>query len=361
MVQPVQDNQTTRSPYSRRNGEHPWLWLGLMGGSVAVHAVLIASAFPFFDRLLSPPSETGAIPVEWVELPPIDQSPPQEPPPPVPETSQPEPDAPATEPPPQKVVGDITGQTGVQPLPQAEQTPIGYQPEVPPVQPTQPEVPPSPEPLPPEQTTETPGSNQEVPESSQSSTLQPPQAAANDTTNPFPTIPIDQAPPDLSERLEIPTEPIDPATLSQTDINPEAPTAVFLAILTVVPVSTAGEPAPTPSEITSRNISDPTTSPCISFINPEILRSLEITLTGDVLLLPTGEVNQVELRDPTDNPAYNELAECVVRSWNFNITSPPPTGDPTASDPNSSDPNPPNSDLIPLQVQLTITRQPLIP
>ncbi|PSB09586.1 hypothetical protein C7B76_25045, partial [filamentous cyanobacterium CCP2] len=343
MVQPVQDNQTARSSYSRRNGEHPWLWLGLMGGSVAVHAVLIVSAFPFFDRLLSPPIETGSIPVEWVELPPIEQSLAQEPPPPVPETSQPEPATPATEPPPQKVVGDITGQTGVQPLPQAEQTPIGYQPEVqaeeeisvPPVQPPQPEVPPSPEPLPPEQTTETPGGNQEVPESPQSSTLQPPQAAASDTTNPFPTIPIDQAPPDLSERLEIPTEPIDPATLSQTDINPEAPTAVFLAILTVVPVAAAGEPAPTPSEITSRNISDPATSPCISFINPEILRSLEITLTADVLLLPTGEVNQVELRDLTDNPAYNELAECVVRSWNFNIASPPTPNDPTISDPNS--------------------------
>jgi hypothetical protein len=349
MVQPTQENRVSRSPYSRRNADHPWLWVGLMGGSVAVHAVLVMAAFPFFDRLMSPSLETSSIPVEWVELPPIDRPISQEQPQPVPEATPPEPAPQTSEPPPQKIVGDITGQAGtIQPLPQTEQTPIGYSPEARSVEEIP--VPAIPDPLPaqptPPATSQPPETVEDATQNPAQSSAQPPQAAANEPVNEFPTIPIDRPPPDLSERLDIPPEPIDPSTLSRTDINTEAPTAVFMAFLALIPAPVAGEPAPPPSEITSRNISDPATSSCISFINPELLRSLETPIVANIALTPTGEVAQVELPNPTDNPAYNELAECVVRSWEFNLA-------PDSSLTDSSTPT-----LIPLQVQLIITRQP---
>jgi hypothetical protein len=360
MVQPVQDNQVSESFNLRRRADHPWLWLGLVAGSMTVHAVLVFAAFPFFGRLLSP-AEVDSIPVEWVELPPIDRPPPENP-----TTQAPEAPPQAQQPPespPQKIVGDLADPVDAVPQSSPEPTDqtIGYSSP----QTLQAPIPGISEPLPPEQSVEQSagpsGDRQDLPETSQPETSQletsrpetsRPETSRPETSQPdeFLTIPIDRPPPDLSERMDIPPDAIDPSTLSQTDINPDAPTVTFIALLTIVPLGGETEEAPGLGEILSRNISDPATSPCISLINPEILRSLETTMTAQVTLTSTGEV-EVALADPTDNPAYNELAECVVRSWEFNRITPAPVN------PAPGDPNPPTH--IPLQLQITITRQPL--
>jgi hypothetical protein len=375
MVQPVQDKPDIRSSYSRQV-DHPWLWVGLIGGSVAVHAVLVIAAFPFFDRLISPEVEMSSVPVEWVELPPVDRPPPIQRPlqqiqPPSPPSSS------TAEPPPQKVVGDLAGQTQIgqtQPQPAQPTLPLSEQPAIGYAEPRSAENLPAPT-LPQSSLTQPAeqDTNQTIapaPPVAAESTLSP----STDPINEFPTIPIDRAPPDLSERLNIPTESIDPETLAQTNVNPEVPPVVFIAFLTILPLA-ADESPSVFSEITHRNISDPATSTCSRFINPEILRSLETPIAADLLLTPTGEVAQLEL-EPTDNSAYNELADCILRSWNFTIALPSsqPTlheststeststeSTSTESIPSEPPPSEPTPNLIPTQVQLTITRQPLTP
>jgi hypothetical protein len=367
----VQNNQVSEAFNLRRRADHPWLWLGLMGGSVLVHAVFVIAAFPFFDRLLSPSAEVDSIPVEWVELPSIDRPTPANlVPDPVTEPTPQVP--PSSEAPPQKIVGDLVEpmESGTQAPETNAQANIGYRPEARSVEPVPaPEIP---EPLPldpslgpsldpllnqsPEQLAETP---QGLPELPASSDLPLP-PAVNEPVDQFPTIPIDRPPPDLSERIELPPSTIDPSRLAQTDIQTDTPAVVFIALLAIgtpPSVETANQPAQ--GEIISRNISDPATSPCFSLINPDILRSLDTPILAQLFLSSAGVVEQVVLSEPADNAAYNELVECVGRSWEFELADPvqsdPISSDPTSSDPPATGPN--ASSLIPLQVQITITRQ----
>lgn len=75
--------QLTHNPKStppKKHGKHKsdptWLWMVLMGGSVAIHAILAVVALPLADYLSSQLSnqqlEASSIPVEWVELPPTE-------------------------------------------------------------------------------------------------------------------------------------------------------------------------------------------------------------------------------------------------------------------------------------------------
>lgn len=349
MTQLTQPKNSPQPPTShRRKSDPPWLWVALMSGSVAVHAVLLALSLPALTRIAERPVDSASIAVDFVELPDEASS--------IGLSDQPK-----------QVDSSGANSAGDAPdalenlpasattsLPVPDPTAIGFASEVPTTFTTPaPAAPlPSPEPITPDPPPEAPftAPASEIPDSapptseapnSEVSPLPssvgaiPPLPTTSPTPPGFSTIPIDIPVPDVSATLPLPGANVDPSTLSQTGVNQTATPVRLLASLTFdrIPADEAGDDpeqlAAPIDDIATQEIADPRTSPCFSAIQPEALRSLGTSVGFQVSTDPTGAITQTLLRESSQNAAYDALAQCLVQQWQFNPAT--TAGEPVAS------------------------------
>lgn len=369
----------------RSRGESPWLWTGVVGGSVAVHLLLGAIVIPLAHRLsAAAPAATGAqVPIEFVEL---STSPAKSAA--VPKAGAPKPAAPKAAPIAQPA--EITAPPGSigltaappEPVAKAEPEPSTAAPDraIPndtitssaadtlpyfsnsaPVAPPQPEVSPSIEPtslpsLAPSPLESPPESPPAAATSPSASPILPdpaPTVAASPLPNPIPsitpsplptvvpspapspsapaiaTIPIDQAVPDVSGRLETGSSPTAGLPTIATNSTPTPVNLVANLRAAPLPAGAAAaataesspEPIAQPSDAvngtSSRTfVSDPTTSACV--LQPGAVPFLGQTVRLRIATNAQGQVTETQVQRSSQNPAYDDLAVCLVKSWGFN-------------------------------------------
>jgi TonB family protein len=133
-------------------------------------------------------------------------------------------------------------------------------------------------------------------------------------------LPIDTPVPDVSGTLAIPSTAANPADLAQVEASRLAVPALLTAQITATPLP-AEQPETMPDTIArpkdeSQTFSaDPTTSLCR--ITPEAARYLGSTVAVQVVTNETGQVTEAIVRQSSQNSAYDELATCMVKQWQF--------------------------------------------
>jgi TonB family protein len=131
---------------------------------------------------------------------------------------------------------------------------------------------------------------------------------------------IDTPVPDVSGTLAIPSTAANPADLAQVEASRLAVPALLTAQITATPMP-AEQPETMPDTIArpkdeSQTFSaDPTTSLCR--ITPEAARYLGSTVAVQVVTNETGQVTEAIVRQSSQNSAYDELATCMVKQWQF--------------------------------------------
>ena len=343
---PYKAQATARSTV--RPAEPRWFWLVLIGGSIALHLVAVALIMPLVGRATRS-SAIDAIPVDIVELPPNAPAPTalaaptplapaasasQAPVSPaanqaplpsginaVPTLPQPtrSPAPPVAKPPPQEIARS--------PVPSPELSPvISPEPSIAPsTEPSPSATPESPSPQPTEQASTLPSSvlTSPVPLSPvpQSPTPQPSPSAPLGST-----LPIDQAVPDVSQTLPIPSA--DPSQLARVQTSREAQPVQLVASLQAAdippeqlenpPPDTIAQPTEIANGISSYSfVADPKVSSCIP--EPAAASAIgsgtkvAVQVSTDI----TGKVIDTAVLQPSQNPSYDQLAVCLVQNWSF--------------------------------------------
>ncbi|MBD3881687.1 TonB family protein [Phormidium tenue FACHB-886] len=352
----TQKTQATRS--TRRPAEPGWLWFLLVGGSVAAHLLAVALILPFVGRAAPREAAIDAAPVDFVELPanpapvetvakPVEPAPTTAPPPtqaapptevapsdisvvlpstpPAIDPAPPEPNAPASA---------VASPAPESPTPESP-TPESPAPESPaPTEPMPPAEtqPPEPQPTEPQsaatQPTETPPAETQSPEPQPTAAAQP----STLPTEPQPAAPlivterIDRAVPDVSETL--PIDPTPPTPLAQVNTDREAQPITLVASLQAAdvppeqletpPPDTIAQPGDVVDGISRRSfVSDPQASACIPDVAsiPAIGSGAQVAV--QVGTDAAGQVVETAVLQPSQNPAYDQLAVCLVEQWSF--------------------------------------------
>lgn len=362
MAQFTQPNPLPPPSY-RRGSEPSWLWLLLVAGSIAVHLLLVVLSVPFLSRLSEQQTVSSAVSVDLIELPPQAPAELESEIAVAPEENTSSPSAAAS--PPQPAADQVTPPVAnPAPAPAAPDA-IGFSPEIPasftppspdPVAPSPPtpfvapplsQLPPL-TPAPPlEESTPTEDLSSPDPVSDadptqpdqQNSENTDPLSAANrdpDDAQGFSTVPIDIPVPDVSETLPLPADDPNPSELAQTEIDPTAAPIALTASLSLdrIPTSTPEESleqlAAPVAGTTLPVIADPRISPCAQEIQPGVLSALGTPVTLQVSTDVQGQVIQTTPLEPSQNQAYDALAQCLVQNWEFS----PATlgGEPVPSD-----------------------------
>ena len=328
---PYKTEATARS--TARPAEPRWFWLALMGGSIALHLVAVALILPFIGRATIKSNAIEATPVDFVELPP-NASPIS-----APAKASPPPAAKATQP-----ASLPSGISAVPTLPQPARSPVQAPPavELPAIEPP-PSAPPEsqpenqPENQSPQPSAAQPSAVQPSPSATPAATLPPtlptlPQTPPSPTPQPSPsaplvsTVPIDQAVPDVSQVLPIPSA--DPSQLAPVQTSREAQPIKLVATLQaadILPAQLENPPPDTiaqPTEIVDgvsrySYVADPKASSCIpDAASASAIGSgtkVPIQVSTDAL----GKVVGTILLQPSQNPSYDQLATCLVTNWSF--------------------------------------------
>lgn len=322
----------------KSSAEPPLLWLVLMAGSIAVHSVLAVALFPTWNRLLEARPNQGAesaIPIGFVELPAADPPPPSPaaPSPAAATTSRAEANPPVANAP--SKASKLNAPGFISQIPAAPATPPPADPEL------EPFITPASAPIAPPVL---PSATGEIPQGTGAPEPEQPASAPDPLPSVlpsppvvdesgFPTVPIDVPVPDVSEQLALPQSP-DPDTLAQTEVSPEATPVSLVATVTVEPVPDLAENLPetiaAPAEgATHQELSDPLSSPCASVVTPMVVRSLGTVVAIQVATNATGQVGQTTIRESSQNPDYDALAQCAAQNWQ--LTPATVQGEPTAS------------------------------
>lgn len=305
---------TTNTDYAiaqRRHRDPPTLWVSLISSSVVVHGLLLLVLLPLSVRLNpTPQSSLSAVPIDLVELEPAPSATDVIPPPdvasvtPAPDSAPPNPIAPAPDP-----VSSSVPTPVATPFPRAIASPETPRPIAPP-EPIPPSIPAPPAPTTPESSAPVTPAADATP----SPTLPPPPSvSAPGTPNPLP------APDAVGE----------PA-MPEVGINTEtAPTNLVANIVGVdsIPVDEAYDTPqvlPSPVSTIQRFTPDPTLSdpfnPNACALDPDSQRDLGQEVALQLVVQSDGQVVDAIAREQGTNlnPAYVELATCLVKTWQFN-------------------------------------------
>lgn len=138
----------------------------------------------------------------------------------------------------------------------------------------------------------------------------------------FATIPIEIPTPDVSETLPISPSP-SPSPLAQVDVSREI-TPVNLTVRLDFERMAAEKAGDNPDRLAapeggveSREISTVDESACAGALKPEVMQSLGVKIALQVSTDVRGQVTQTAAQSVSQNPAYNELARCLVQHWGF--------------------------------------------
>ena len=358
--------------HSCRSPDPPWLWLKLVGGSLIIHFILLSIALPLTVRMSASQAQGNAVAsVDLVELPTEDTtSAPAEFGTPVPAAVE----APTTAPvAPENVSsnqtdvipGDIAlaSEMPSQPTQQpAEPTPIANS-EPPPALPqtapaptpaiaspsqSTPLVSPSSNPVePPPAVPESPlmqgivdqpefsrteiSENPRPGESLTTSPAEPtaapgPDGATGQSEEPEPTpteppfSPIEVPVPQDPGRLDIPES--NPEGLGETEVEESPVPTRLIARISHQPIAQQdsndvgmGDQPARPIQDRETFVSDPTVSACT--VNPAVMTSLGTAVGLRVATDASGAVIEAIVQQSSQNPAYDELAACLVNNWQF--------------------------------------------
>ncbi|NJO43519.1 MAG: hypothetical protein HC865_23785 [Cyanobacteria bacterium RU_5_0] len=325
--------------HRRQTPDPPWLWLALIGGSVAAHGVLFTVALPWLDRSLANPEETGAVAIDLIEIPASDgeTAPPQ--------STSPQPTAP-TEPAP---IAPAPNQS----VPDSDN--IALAPQTP-----EPTIVPSPSPLveePSPEPTPTPSEtpSEPLPEP-EPSNLPPQTPAPSPTPTPTPTpdanpstsadssLPLDgnsegsdELPPLPSITSVPPGSPPSSGTdgdlLGQTLVDRTPVTTELIATVTV-DLSPSSSPEPIASETAAYPIREtqPVDLSCLASLDSETAETgqdqgfsevLGTPVEMEVTIAADGSVAEPRLlpRQQNLSAAYVRVAVCLVEKWEFEPAS----------------------------------------
>lgn len=331
MAQLPQNSQDSQVVLRKRNADSPWLWLSLLLGSAAIHTALVVAAIPLWQRLSSPLVErVASVPIELVDLPPE-----------TPESSAqiaapanqnlPSPDTTSAKPVPQATTAPSTAKISRSVTPEAMPSASPASPQPASSQVENSETLPTGEPevtgengiVQPNPDTETTSGarGNSTEQSSQTPGASEPETSEPETPE-FATIPIDRPPPDVSQTL--PTTPNEiPSPTAQVEVTRETIPINLTVNLDFerISIEQAGDnpdrlAAPT-DEVISREISTVAESACAGVLKPEIMQSLGIKVALQVSTDATGRVTQASTQVTSRNPAYDELARCLVQHWGF--------------------------------------------
>lgn len=341
---------TQKTPLSpqrhfRRTGADPaWLWWFVMGSSIALHLLLLRITLPLATHVAARPQTETSIPVDLIELAPAPNAQSAQPisrqapastakPSIATESSSSAEAAPTTRPPTRSTLAPTTNvETNIvlAPSPAASPpAPIAPAP-APTITPSAPSPSPSPS-VPPESPAQSPApfpSPSLAPEPLPSVAAAPvalpspiplPTPTASPSP-PFTTIPIDTPVPDVSGTLAVSPTPTSSNDLAQVETSRLAVPALLTAQITATPLP-AEQPEATPDttarpkEESQTFSADPTTSLCA--ITPEAVQYLGSTITVQVVTNETGQVTEAIVQEPSPSPAFDELATCMVKQWQF--------------------------------------------
>ena len=327
---------TARS--TARPAEPRWFWLLLIGGSIALHLVAVALIVPFVGRAARS-TAIEATPVDIVELPPDAPAPTAlaAPIPIAPAAASQAPVSPAVSQAPSQLALP-SGINAVPTLPQPARSPSPPVAKPPPqeiarspVPSPEPSIAPSTEPSP----SATPESQLPQP-TEQASTLPSPVLPSPVPQAPTPqpspsaplvsTLPIDQAVPDVSQTLPIPSA--DPSQLARVQTSREAQPVQLVASLQAAdippeqlenpPPDTIAQPTEIVNGVSSYSfVADPKVSSCIP--EPAAASAIgsgtkvAVQVSTDI----TGKVIDTAVLQPSQNPSYDQLAVCLVQNWSF--------------------------------------------
>jgi TonB family protein len=337
------DNQADtqqQSVHRRRQANSPWLWLALVGGSVAIHLVAIHWVkAATLQAQLNAPTET-ATPIDFVELPAdlvdldkssdSDRSRPQPPPPLPPRAAKP----PATPVKPSaKPVPASQPAASVQPASDSHDSPVvsaadiaDVEKSIPAEEPAAPRLEQAIQPAP-ASPTPSPSANPVVePEFSRVSPLPTPTASPLITTQRI-DVPI----PDVTETLPLPAEA--PEDLSAVGTNQVTIPSHLTASLTTDSLPAEDnqpeldETAQPKTEVQTFS-SNPSMSPCL--VTPEAVQFLGKTVAMQVVTDETGKVVDTVTQESSESREYDELATCLVKNWSFEPAI--ARGEPVAND-----------------------------
>ena len=336
------DRSTVRpSTALSRQQSSPRFWLLLVGGSIALHLLLIR----WVGAMIQPSSRSAALPVDLISLPATSQA------------VSPRRIAAQSRQTVSPVPATVTGSHGVS---QAQATFVPLRPPnraiaefiasglaarkadrilAPAVKAPQPSAQPR---LPQPETSPQPVAAQFSPPQLPSAAMSDPmapralspisnslpthalvQSSPSPTPTPIPLAsqPISQPVPDLSQ-----PQPRPSPLLSQAEAIPTQIPSYLTANLTtlVPPVSQLEQPAQ-PQLNVRRFLTNSQLPPCT--VTPEVLYFLGKTVAMRVTTNTNGQVMQTVTEESSQNLAYDELATCLVRNWDFK----PATAQPTAS------------------------------
>lgn len=281
-------------------------------GSIALHALLVAITFPFWHRLTLQNRLVSAQPIalQFVELP----------------EENPADPLPSTTPVSPGLTSPSPASPPANPVPSPNPSGLGFTAATPSPVPTSPARDPeqlepfitsssSPPPLPTALPSPVSAPDRALPlDASTPTPTEPSPTAPN-----FPTIPIDVPIPDLSEQL--PTESVDPSSLARTGIDPEATPLMLVASLTVEPIPdllATTESIATPRDgVTRQEVADSVSAPCVGAVTPDAVRALGTTVAVQATTDANGQVVQTLVRESSQNPAYDQLIQCVAQHWNL--------------------------------------------
>lgn len=330
MAQLPQNPKEPQVVLRKQNADSPWLWLSLLLGSAVIHTVLAIAAIPLWHRLSSPAIDiVASVPIELVDLPPE-----------TPESSaqiaaaassnSSSPDPTAAKPSPQATAAPPTPKISRSMMPETR-SPV--------LSPSQPaegtdgterstsdaEAAGSTGIGQPDPANEATSGEMGNPTESSAQTLES-EAPEPETPEPetpeFATIPIDRPPPDVSQTLPINPSEL-PSPTAQVGVNRET-TPVNLTVsldFEQIPIEQAGDNpdrlAAPAEDVTRREISTVAESACAGVLKPEIMQSLGVKVALQVSTDITGQVIQASTKVTSRNPAYDELARCLVQHWGF--------------------------------------------
>ena len=316
-----------------RPAEPRWFWFALIGGSIALHLMAVALILPLIGRSAAKSQLIDATPIDVVELPsntPTISAPAKVSPPiaPAEKVAPVQPASQATLP---------SGISAVPTVPQPVRSPV-QRPE-PPVEPSPapPSEPSAIEPSPsatPDQSPQPQPTAEPTPQPSLTASASPtlPALPQSPTPQPSPsaplvsTVPIDQAVPDVSQVLPIPSA--DPSQLAQVQTSREVQPVQLVATMQAADVPPAQLENPPPDTIAQPTeiangvssysfVADPKVSSCIP--DPAAASAIgsgtkvPIQVSTDAL----GKVLETTVLQPSQNPSYDQLATCLVKNWSF--------------------------------------------
>jgi TonB family protein len=339
----------TRFPLIRKpESESPLLWLSLAAGSIAFHLILLLITLPLAVRLSAQQQSQEPTAIDLVELPPetapstLTEAPPAESRPEAAPASVPEATEPAAEPSPAPAQPEPPVEPDAPIFPPLSQTPLTPAP-LPSNSPTP--IPPSPSPRPREIPSPSPSPEPPDPEPSPSPEpsrpVAPSPAPPDPETDPAPQ-PNPEPDPDPADALpDLPAPPIENGSESGLDeptspsdseseldlpdvaISDEVTPANWTAnLLNVGTIPASEDPTDIPEQPAIPNgdsltvTADPLTSSCDA--EPEAYQFFGQPVELQVAIDETGQIfDKVQIRQSSGNSAYDDLAACLIREWEF--------------------------------------------